>query len=216
MYFETISKSMHELLVVFAHCSWSGDCYLAGGTALALQLGHRSSEDLDFVVPQGTVVSHFEGVMNGLNKPAIVVSKSQNHLQCIVESIKVDFIQEQLPLRFPLIPLSGQLKGLSMADGRDIGCMKLLSISSRGSKKDFIDLYCITRKLISLKSLVQLVIGLERHVQYSRLLFLKGIVDFEDAEGDPEPSMLWGIRWEEVKARLTEEVIELSKDYYEK
>jgi hypothetical protein len=93
-----------------------------------------------------------------------------------------------------------------MADPKDIGRMKILSIGSRGSKKDFVDLYCLTRKVIPLGSLLTLAMEEGHGIRYSKLLFLKGLVDFEQADREADLTLLWDIGWEEVKRSITEEV----------
>ncbi len=98
-----------------------------------------------------------------------------------------------------------------MADPRDIGRMKILSIGSRGSKKDFVDLYCLTRKVIPLGSLLTLAMEEDHGVRYSKLLFLKGLVDFEEADRDADLRLLWDIGWEEVKQGLTDEVRQIAE-----
>ena len=93
-----------------------------------------------------------------------------------------------------------------MADVIDIGRMKLHSIAGRGAKKDFFDLFCLTRNAIPLEELLKLVAEEEGTLRFSRLLFLKGLIDFEEAEREAAPVMLWKTDWEQVKAGLTEEV----------
>jgi len=45
---EILSPKVAELLRKIKNGKFLGSFYLSGGTALALQLGHRESEDLDF------------------------------------------------------------------------------------------------------------------------------------------------------------------------
>ena len=66
-----------------------------------------------------------------------------------------------------------------MADARDIGRMKLFAIGSRGSKKDFVDLFCLTRDITNLESLIAIAESEHKGLKYSKLLFLKGLVDFQ-------------------------------------
>ena len=84
--------------------------------------------------------------------------------------------------------------------------MKIISIVSRGSKKDFVDLYCLTREVIKLESLLTMAMEEDRGFKYSKLLFLKGLVDFDEADKEADLVMLWDISWEQVKNSLTEEV----------
>jgi predicted nucleotidyltransferase component of viral defense system len=48
LYWNTITEEMRAILGSFSQSALGGQFYLAGGTALSLQLGHRSSADLDF------------------------------------------------------------------------------------------------------------------------------------------------------------------------
>jgi hypothetical protein len=133
----------------------------------------------------------------------------------MIQSIKLDFIKEQIPLKFPLKALHRQTENIMIADPRDIGRMKIMAIGSRGSKKDFIDLYCLTRKIITLESLIMVAMEEDRGVKYSKLLFLKGLVDFEEAEREGDLTMIWDISWEEVKNSLIDEVKKIAKKIQE-
>jgi hypothetical protein len=186
-------------------------CYLGGGTALALQLGHRISDDLDFFVVEEFDHLSFETAIKSKSLDTLVLNHSFGHTELIIQSVKVDLIRERIPLKFPPKPIDSQMENIRMADPRDIGRMKILSIGSRGSKKDFVDLYCLTRKVIPLDSLLTLAMEEDRGVRYSKLLFLKGLVDFEEADRDADLRLLWDIGWEEVKQALTDEVRQIAE-----
>ncbi len=211
MYSEAISDSIWELLRRLNSIPDTKSCYLGGGTALALQLGHRKSDDLDFFMREQfdplSVAS--SDALEGLE--VVITNQAARHVELMIQSIKVDFIRERLPLKFPLIPLDAQIENLTMADARDIGRMKLLSVGSRGTKKDFVDLYCLTREKIALDSLIMTAMEENHGVKYSKLLFLKGLVDFEEAEREPELSMIWDVSWEEVKKSLVKEIRGIAK-----
>ena len=211
MYPEAISDSIWELLRRLNSIPEIKSYYLGGGTALALQLGHRRSCDLDFFAS-----NHFDAVsiaksqaLKGLE--VTINHQASRHTELMVASTKVDFLREQLRLRFPRKSIDSQMENLIMADARDIGRMKLFSIGSRGSKKDFVDLYCLTREKIALDSLITAAMEENHGVRYSRLLFLKGLTDFEEAEHEPELSMIWDIHWEKVKNSLRREVKAIAK-----
>jgi hypothetical protein len=185
--------------------------YLGGGTALALQLGHRRSEDLDFFVTEEFNDLSFKQNIQLERLDTLVVNQTPNHTEMMIQSIKVDFVRERIPLKFPLKPIHPQTQRLNMADSRDIGRMKIISIGSRGSKKDFVDLYCLTRKIMTLESLIMMAMEEDRGLKYSKLLFLKGLVDFEEAEREGDLAMIWDIGWEEVKDGLMEDVKKIAK-----
>ncbi len=211
MYSEAISDSVWDLLHRLNSIAHMKSYYLGGGTALALQLGHRISEDLDFFVMQEFDHLSFEGAIKSKSLDTRVLNHSFGHTELIIQSVRVDLIRERIPLKFSPKPMDSRMANLRMADPRDIGRMKILSIGSRGNKKDFVDLYCLTRKVIPLHSLLTLAMEEDHGVRYSKLLFLKGLVDFDEADRDADLRLLWDIGWEEVKQVLTDEVRQIAE-----
>ena len=211
MYPEAISDSLWELLRRLNRISDMKFCYLGGGTALALQLAHRRSDDLDLFVTEEFDDLSFRRKIQLEGLDTLVVNQSPNHMELMIQSIKVDLLREWISLKFPLKSIHPSTDNLRMADSRDIGRMKIMSIGSRGSKKDFVDLYCLTREIITLDSLIVTTMEEDRGVKYSKLLFLKGLVDFEEAEREGDLDMIWDIDWEEVKRSLIEEVKKIAK-----
>lgn len=96
--------------------------------------------------------------------------------------------------------------GIRVADLRDIGCMKIDAISSRGMKRDFIDLFFICKELISLKNLLSLFKRKYKSVNYNMMHILKSLVYFEDAENNPMPKMIVPVSWQEVKNFFKKEI----------
>ena len=104
-------------------------------------------------------------------------------------------------LAFPLLAFSG----VKLADERDIAAMKIDAISSRGSKKDFIDLYFLLEKY-PLKKLLEFFEKKYINIKYNKLHILKSLVYFEDAESEPMPVMIKKTDWAEVKDLIKKEV----------
>jgi hypothetical protein len=182
---------------------------------MALSLGHRRSEDLDFFVPEEFDEPGFLAHLRREGLDILLLHQTPAHTVLLVERVKVDLIRERIPLRFPLLPLGGQLENLRMADPRDIGRMKVLSIGSRGSRKDFVDLFCLTRETIPLPSLLAMAMEESGGIRYSKLHFLKGLVDFEEADREAGPAMIWDLSWEEIKRVLAEEVKGIARSVIE-
>lgn len=203
---KAISDSLWDLLLRLNSITEMKLSYLGGRTALALVLEHRRSEDLDFFLIEGFDDLAFKKAIQTRGMASTVVNQTHDHSELIIQSIKVDLIRERIPLRFPLKPVDSNIKNLNMADPRDIGRMKIMTIGSRGNKKDFVDLYCLTRKIIPLESLLALAMEEDHGIRYSKLLFLKGLVDFEEADQEGKLPILWDISWEEMKKSLTDEV----------
>jgi predicted nucleotidyltransferase component of viral defense system len=155
--------------------------YLAGGTALALQLGHRDSVDFDFFVEGDidTVVlwEKIQEVFVGAK--LLKTQEAHNTLSCTVAGdIKLSFFRYRYSLVFPL----HAEEGFSLAGLQDIGAMKLSAITSRASIKDYVDLYYIL-KTVSLDELLQ--ICTKKFEVLDKNLVLKSLVYFEDILEEP-------------------------------
>jgi hypothetical protein len=210
MFTQAISAPLLKLIEKLNFVPEMAASYLGRGTALALQLGHRKSEDLDFFIPE---VISIESLMRSIQEEGediLVLNQTPAHTEFLLRKIRVDIIRERISPRFPLLSLHPLAPELKMADVRDIGRMKLLAIASRGSKKDFVDLFCLTRDIIPLESLIALSESECREVKYSRLVFLKGLVDFEEAEQEPDPLMIRENSWEAIKEGLKREVRQIA------
>ena len=178
---------------------------LAGGTGLALQLGHRYSEDLDFFSSEALET---DALIKRLSKvgPLSIQSRSSATLHAVLESLRVSFLGMEAPLVYP-----GTLyRGLTLADPRDVAVMKLVAIGGRGSRKDFVDLYFYLQAGGSLESTLALARRRFQRIDYNEYHLLKSLVYFEDAETEPLPRMLRKASWPAIKKRIVAEVQRLS------
>ncbi len=168
---------------------------LAGGTALALQIGHRISVDLDFF---GDV--DFEGItiLDSLRDIAEIkiINQSRAILILNVNGIKVDFVRYRYPLLHPV----REMDGVRLFSILDIGSMKLAAITNRGRKRDFFDLFFILRAY-SLRHLLEAYNA--KYSDGSEFLVRKSLVYFEDAEEDDIPSVFdKSVTWPIVKRTI--------------
>lgn len=181
--------------------------YLAGGTGLALQLGHRISEDLDFFTEQEFIPEKL--VLQLRSRVEISVANlapGTLHLIC-ERAVRVSFFH--YPYRL-ILPLS-EFRECPVADYRDIAAMKLIAIAQRGSKKDFVDLFFLLKK-VKLQQLKKIVEQKYAGINYSWPHLLRSIAYFEDAEEDPMPVLTTAGRqrsmkpaeWEKIKRYLVE------------
>ncbi|MDO8260301.1 MAG: nucleotidyl transferase AbiEii/AbiGii toxin family protein, partial [Candidatus Magasanikbacteria bacterium] len=102
------------------------------------------------------------------------------------------------PLLFPFV----DFEKINLADERDIAAMKIDAISSRGSKKDFIDLFFLLKKY-SLNELIDFFTQKYHGIEYNLLHILKSLSFFEDADLDPEPTKLVATKWEDAKREIS-------------
>jgi len=178
---------------------------LAGGTGLALQLGHRTSRDLDFFREKSFDSAR---LADGLTRAGSVLvhGRSEGTLHVTVARMRVSFLAAQRPLLF-----AGTVyRGLVVADPRDIAVMKVVAIGGRGSRKDFVDLYFFLRAGGSLESVFGLVRRRFEGLDFNEYHLLRSLVFFEDAETEPMPRMLRRVAWPEVKQAIIAEVRRLS------
>jgi hypothetical protein len=181
-------QTLHDLSI-----SSLGDFYLAGGTGLALQFGHRSSEDLDFFTKD---LFDEEALIQRVQQtPGFsVVAKAPATVHANIRETKVSFLGYDYPVLFPL----ARFLEVRIADARDIACMKISAIASRGTKRDFVDLYASAQRW-DLGELLRLFDQKYAQSAYKKIHILKSLTFFEDAEKDPMPHLLTPVDWGEVK-----------------
>jgi hypothetical protein len=111
---------------------------------------------------------------------------------------------------YPQVDPEQEIDGLAVASAIDLGLMKLGAIISRGTRRDFVDLYLLTRH-------VPLSVLLERspdkfgHVRDFPLQALKGLADFSLTGGEPMPTLAEPLAWETVEGWFTGEVRRLGR-----
>jgi hypothetical protein len=174
--------------------------YLAGGTGLALHLGHRRSVDLDFFTPETFSEDALLQRVQTLGKFSLV-AKEPGTLHAQIGGTKVSFLAYTYPLLFPC----AAFLDVKVADPRDIACMKVSAIASRGTKRDFIDLYAVAQRY-GLPQILKWFNEKFAVANYSSVHLLKSLTYFDDAEKDPAPDMVVPLAWEEVMQFFTREV----------
>ena len=200
MHPETIDKRTKSVLEKIAELDFIQDFYLAGGTALAIQLGHRESIDLDFFSHKKFSVKNLKNELSLVGNLR-VDSEDEDTLNGMLDDVKISFFNYNYNQSFDLI----KYDGIFLADERDIAAMKVDTISARGSKKDFVDMYFLMQKY-SLSQLIDFFEKKYSNIEYNKLHILKSLVYFGDADNDPDPLMLVNFNWDKTKSFLEQEV----------
>ncbi|MDO8609113.1 MAG: nucleotidyl transferase AbiEii/AbiGii toxin family protein [bacterium] len=183
--------------------------FLAGGSSLALQFGHRISVDFDFFTP-----SHFVGkeIIKKLKEAGtfeLQEAAEKNTLLGLFNSVKFSlFLYE-----YPLIDLSILWNGVNLASPLDISAMKLAAVMDRGTKKDFIDLYILNKNGITIDKSFEIYEEKYKSLSNNLYSLIKSLSYFDDAERLEMPQMIEKISWDEVKKFFESEVIRLSDKY---
>lgn len=181
--------------------------YLAGGTALSLHFGHRFSHDLDFfsLTPEKSFLISAQLKNKGTLE---IFQNDEGTFNGQLNSIKLSFFIYPYKLLFS----PSEFKGVKIAHPLDIACMKIDAISSRGTKRDFIDLYTICKTTKPLKQLLVFFDKKYQGVKYNKLHILKSLVYFEDAKSDAMPKMITSISWDAVEKFYLQETKKLIKE----
>lgn len=202
---ETIDARTKRVLESLGETDFIKDFYLAGGTAMALQIGHRKSIDLDWFSKKEFSNMELKYVLSGLGLGRLkIYSEDEKTLNVDLHGVKTSFFEYKYRTLFPFEKYG---KNVNLASMADIACMKIDAISSRGSKKDFIDLYFMLQKY-SLKELLDFFDKKYKEIEYNHLHILKSLIYFQDAENDPMPLMLKKIDWEGIKKKIKRQVRE--------
>jgi hypothetical protein len=203
---ESLIKGAKENLALLGRSGVLKDAYLAGGTAAALQLGHRISVDFDFFTPKEFVPTVFSAELSKLGS----FDEEQADKGTVLgkfEGIKFSLFVYEYPLICP--PL--KYLSLNIADIRDIAAMKIDAVATRGAKRDFIDLYFIGKSGYGLIELLDLYNKRYGKLASNLIHIQKSLVFFNDAEPDEMPRMLEEVNWEEVKNYFKSEVKKLAR-----
>jgi len=200
---ETIDADVEQSLRDLQQVPMLAPFYLAGGTGLALYLGHRRSVDLDFFLTEPFNEDSLIQKLQHLTGFGLA-SKESATIHATVRETKVSFITYEYPLLFPF----QSFRGTNVADPREIGCMKISAIASRGTKRDFVDLYAVSQQF-GLKHLLEWFERKFSQTNYSKVHILKSLSYFDEAEKDPMPHMLVSLSWEEVKEFFKREALRL-------
>ncbi len=200
MYPETINTKTKSVLAKIAELDFLKNFYLAGGTALAIQLGHRESIDLDFFTDEKFSVQSLKYKLSQIGN-LMVDYEDEDTLNGTLDEVKISFFHYGYKQNFNLV----RHDNIFLADERDIAAMKIDAISARGSKKDFVDMYFLLQKY-SLNQLIEFFEKKYQNIQYNKLHILKSLVYFDNADNNPDPIMLVGFDWEKIKIFLEQEV----------
>lgn len=180
MFWTILDEERRNALPALGFCRNEG-FYLAGGTALALQIGHRDSVDFDFFkgAPFDTA-RLFDHLLAAFPMSTVVkVQDERNTLTVIAAgNVKLSFMSYPYPLLRPLVAADG----LDLADIADIGCMRLSAITGRATLKDYVDLYFVLQGIPLTELLDLCAVNLP---QLDRALIVKAMTYFDDLDDEP-------------------------------
>lgn len=164
---------------------------LAGGTSLALQIGHWLSVDLDLFGVRPFEKDEILDLAGGLGTVRLMHA-TKNILVLDINGVKVDFVN----YKYPLLREVHQESDIRLVSLPDIGAMKLAAITGRGRKRDFTDLFFLMKQF----TLSELLAFYNQKYPYgSEFLIARSLTYFDDADQDESPVLLKNADWLTVK-----------------
>lgn len=207
---DRLPRPTKSALEILSHARWlkNSPWYLAGGTALAIQTGHRSSIDLDFFNEKRSFNEpRLSANLNELGRWKTTAFEPGT-LFGELAGTKISFIAYPsfVPKQKPR--WYGSIRVL---DPIDIAVMKVIAISQRGKKRDFFDFYWCANHLEPLEQIIRRLRVQYPSVAHDYHHILKALVYFNDAEDEPNPRLHFRTSWTDVKRFFTREVPLIAK-----
>lgn len=191
----TVEPHTLELLKRLSSMPFISAMRLVGGTALALQYGHRKSVDLDFLGTMDCDPDAMEEQLEGIGNIMRIKSTSSIRIYRI-DGIKVNFVDYRC---YPWIDQCVSEENIRLASPKDIAAMKINAVEGRGSKKDFVDIFYLL-KHYSLGEILSFY--MQKYPNHNVFRALMSLTYFEDAETQPMPFLFHSTEWNEMKSEI--------------
>lgn len=207
MYLDCLNRNQIKALKKLGFLDKYG-FYLAGGTALALQMGHRRSMDLDFYTPQNFDYKELRRELEKKFEEAIFIQGDDGTLVMQLDKVAASFFRYPYPLIF-LVVKSNEFPPI--ASIKDIAAMKLIAIADRGIKRDFYDIYFLLKEF-SLEEVFKWV--KKKYPEFNIYSAVRGLTYFESAEKKKSQRRTYlfkYVSWPKVKKVLIEKTNEYQK-----
>lgn len=210
MYANTLPGATQDVLAVLGASHIFDNAYLAGGSALALRLGHRISYDFDFFIQKSILAQDVAAQLATIGNFTISLLEPPHTVLGIFNEVKLSLFR----YTYPLIGKTDEFKGVHVASVADIAAMKLTAISGRATTRDYVDLYVITRTY----PMEQLFTWYDQ--KFGKLgnnlyVLIRALGFMEDVNVDNMPQMLTPVSWLDVKSFFISESVRLGKKYLE-
>lgn len=207
MYLDCLNRNQIKVLKKLGFLKEYG-FYLAGGTALALQLGHRSSMDLDLYTPKDFDYKKLRGKLEKKFKEAIFIQGAEGTLIMKIDKVAASFFHYPYHLIFPIVKFESFPP---MASVKDIAAMKLIAIADRGIKRDFFDIYFLLEDL-ALEEIFKWVKA--KYPKFNTYSAVRGLTYFDNAEKKKFQRRIYlykYVSWSNVKKVLIKKTNEYCK-----
>lgn len=211
-HWEALTPETQEAFRQAARLPFITSFYLAGGTGLALHLGHRFSVDVDFFSPDEAAVGpdQRDALRILLNDPSLTITYDKDGtFVASWQGVGISFFR--LPL-YPLVQQPLLLEGVPLATVPEIGAMKLAAIIDRGARKDMVDLYYLLQ-VVSLETVFEVAAVKYARVRSFPVSAIRALAYFADAEAQPMPHVLDRTPWTKMRKFLEHQAMEAGRKH---
>ncbi|MDO8619667.1 MAG: nucleotidyl transferase AbiEii/AbiGii toxin family protein [Candidatus Daviesbacteria bacterium] len=197
---EALTEKAKEILPALRNFN---NFYLAGGTALALQIGHRISVDFDLFSEKEIDKNLFPKVRKIFYGNKIELSvNNPDELTVFIDGLKITFLKYPFPLIFDLV----DYEGIGLLNVKEIAATKAYTINRRGSFKDYADLFFIvSKKHATLEEIIE-ISGKKYDNEFNSRLFLEQLIYLEDIEEAKIEFLKESATKKEIEALFIEEI----------
>jgi len=194
LHLNSINEVTHQLLQSLCSKEYLQNFALAGGTSLALQLGHRKSIDIDLFSFEDVNMTEISLFLENEYDDIEIRRTTPVFIFSNINGIKSDFVKHN---KSNLLKPCITDDGIRMYSLADIAAMKLNAICGRGSKKDFYDIYLLLQKF-TLRELLTFFDA--KFSSDNSWMAIKSLQYFEDADQNEQPELLINYPdWDEMK-----------------
>lgn len=211
-HWEALTADTREVFKLLSRLEVTKRFYLAGGTGLAIHLGHRFSADLDFFCEEIDAVSSDERakLRQALDDPTLnIIFDKDATFVANWHTVGVSFFRLNM---YPLVTPTFDVDGVRLASLEEIGAMKLAAVIDRGIRKDLVDLYYILQN-VSLDDLFRVAAKKYARVRTFATSAIRGLAYFEDAETLPMPQMIDKTPWAKMRKLLETKALEAGRKH---
>lgn len=197
---EALTEKAKEILPALRNFN---NFYLAGGTALALQIGHRISVDFDLFSEKEIDKDLFLRVKKVFSANEMSLSVNNlDELTVFIDGIKTTFLKYPFPLIFGLV----DYEGVNLLSVKEIAATKAYTINRRGSFKDYADLFfVVSKKYTTLEEIIE-ISDKKFGKEFNSRLFLEQLVYLDDVEDIEIKFLKESATREKIKLFFTEEI----------
>lgn len=192
LHLSTVEPATLELLRKLQKLPILNDTRLVGGTALALQFGHRKSVDLDFFGHIDADSLDLQEALQTIGTVTTLKDSKNIHIYSL-NGVKIDIVN----YAYSWLDDAIIKNDIRLASTKDIAAMKVTAIIGRGTMKDFVDIYYLLKKKYSMMDILNFYT--QKYPDCSYFMAMKSLAYFDDADLDIMPYMFADITWDEIK-----------------